>query len=837
MVATAYPLPRSARRSDILAGNGTAEYGPFGDGWGIFDIADVAVWVKLDGEAVFAAQDGFTVTRTDPSAAYGTFSVTLADTLSADDELYVEGSRLHERSLAVSRGGQIDSLALEKELSMTAVVLQEQHRDIGEAQAAIAGAASDLAAFEAAQGIVNGVQDGLITGLRSDVTAVQGDVAVLQGGILSNGTLDVTNVPVIASMAVLQALTGGFTPVLLWLQSFTSGLRDGGGYWAHDATDTTSAHDGLTVAVDAAGRRWKPISMSRANRPHEVIDLEYFLSRYSDHRTALINAHKALFIDTAKVPSLLECHGIQLQINQPVLLRYADLGMDATEQKAEKVVANLHVKAVDGAYTWQTRDFLYSIAGRAGSGDLRFFTLDQPLVNMNTKSLIGIHVSGYYHVTMNRPVVRDLGNTGIGIYSSKYDTVGPGVGKPAGSPVDNGNHGIQIVQPDVRGTFGLAGGDQTGIFLEDGDADISGGWLSFLDKGLVVRRGGVNTEGVHFSMGDRTNMTIGIQVDAPRQCSFNGDELDGSCILFQNPTDNMWSEGTSLTTWQQLSVRGQKHAGRTPGGVTAGFGFINFKTITAAEKINALSLYPDWVSLSGGTIDVVKFLTSGAGSWDGPGFNHVVCSVPHNNNMDIGTFPTGVRLRLAKSQSYGLVFDPSNGANYLLGTGQSGDPPFIRPNGKALEFGRDIAGVATVRWKIDEAGGDWIPQGDGIADIGENGARIANLWMAGACRVPSRLATAVAGAATLDGATGIVTTEALTTAAGGVYTLTLTNSSIGGNDIVLVTVAEGTSTGGQPLVGKVQPGGGSCVIRILNLHASAAFNGTLLIGFSVLRVS
>lgn len=667
-----------------------------------------------------------------------------------------------------------------------------------------------------------------------------GDVAALQvlddkvQGLLAG----ISDVPVMASMAALQALGSTFTRPLLLLQSFTAGLRSGAGYWSHDPADSTSLHDGVSVAVDAAGRRWKPIGMPRANRPFEVIDLEYFLSRYSDtaagHRLALIEAHKALFIDAARTPALLQCHGIQLQIAQPVRLRNDVFAFGASAGKAEKTISDLHVKAIDDGYGWLDGDFIYSIAGLAGSGDLRYFTLDRPVINMNGKNLIGLHVSGYYHVTVNNARVRGLGNSGIGIYSSKYDSLGPGTGKPAGTPTDNGNHGIQIVQPDIRGTFGLSGGSQCGIFLEDGDADVSGGWLSFLDTGIVSRRGGLNTEGVHYSMGDRANMTIGIRVDAPRQCSFTGDEMDGCGILFQNPADNMWTEGTSLSGWQQLSMRGQKFAGRTPGGATAGFGFITFITHTPAEKINTLQINPDWVSLPSASIDVVKFLTSGSGAWDGPNFNRVLLDVPHNNNMDIGTFPAGVRLQIMKSQSHATVFDPADGAIELLAPSNGGEPPFLRATGKELELGRVIAGVKTVRWTVNDAG-DLVPTGDGTKDLGTTARRVKDLWLAGAARLPLRTATGAGGAVTLNEFSGTITTETLTTASDATLNYTLTNNKIAAADHVIAWIA-GASGTGEPLIGAVIAAAGSAVIRIRNV-GGAALNAAVKIGFIVIKAA
>lgn len=99
-------------------------------------------------------------------------------------------------------------------------------------------------------------------------------------------------------------------------------------------------------------------------------------------------------------------------------------------------------------------------------------------------------------------------------------------------------------------------------------------------------------------------------------------------------------------------------------------------------------------------------------------------------------------------------------------------------------------------------------------------------------------ATASAGAATLSALQGKVTTEALTTAQNGLYTLTLTNDQIAAKDIVMVSVANGTNTQGTLAVRRVQPADGSVVIVIANAHASAqALNGTVVISFVVTKAA
>lgn len=105
----------------------------------------------------------------------------------------------------------------------------------------------------------------------------------------------------------------------------------------------------------------------------------------------------------------------------------------------------------------------------------------------------------------------------------------------------------------------------------------------------------------------------------------------------------------------------------------------------------------------------------------------------------------------------------------------------------------------------------------------------------GSINSDSGTASATDGAATLSKMAGVVTTEALTTAAGAAYTLTLTNTAIAAADIVFASVANGTNAQGVPVVGVITPGAGSCTIVVRNEDAAAAFNGTLVISFLVIK--
>lgn len=100
----------------------------------------------------------------------------------------------------------------------------------------------------------------------------------------------------------------------------------------------------------------------------------------------------------------------------------------------------------------------------------------------------------------------------------------------------------------------------------------------------------------------------------------------------------------------------------------------------------------------------------------------------------------------------------------------------------------------------------------------------------------TKTATAVTGAATLDKASGKITTEALTTAAGAAYTLTLTNSQIAAADTVYAALAWGTNSAGLPVITRITPAAGSVVIIVSNMHATVALNGTLVISFASMKV-
>ena len=98
----------------------------------------------------------------------------------------------------------------------------------------------------------------------------------------------------------------------------------------------------------------------------------------------------------------------------------------------------------------------------------------------------------------------------------------------------------------------------------------------------------------------------------------------------------------------------------------------------------------------------------------------------------------------------------------------------------------------------------------------------------------TKTASATSGAATLNKTAGAVTSESITTAAGSTYTLTLTNSAIAAADQVMVSLANGTNTGGTLSLVSVTPASTSVVIIVKNIGASA-FNGTIVISYVVFK--
>ncbi len=91
-------------------------------------------------------------------------------------------------------------------------------------------------------------------------------------------------------------------------------------------------------------------------------------------------------------------------------------------------------------------------------------------------------------------------------------------------------------------------------------------------------------------------------------------------------------------------------------------------------------------------------------------------------------------------------------------------------------------------------------------------------------------------AGTVNTQAGIVTTDALTTAAGASQAVTITNNKVSAGDVVVVTRTGGTSTTGTLEINAVCTAN-TLTITLTNRHAAAAFNGTMILSFIVVKAS
>lgn len=129
-----------------------------------------------------------------------------------------------------------------------------------------------------------------------------------------------------------------------------------------------------------------------------------------------------------------------------------------------------------------------------------------------------------------------------------------------------------------------------------------------------------------------------------------------------------------------------------------------------------------------------------------------------------------------------------------------------------------------------------------LSDVASTTTSLANLGgvplsggqLTGAVLQDRGTATSTAGAATINHQAGVVTTEALSTAAASAYAFTLTNSRITTASIVILQLMGGTNTT-RGIELRAIPGSGSATLSLYNNNvAGTALNGTLIFGFTVI---
>ena len=168
----------------------------------------------------------------------------------------------------------------------------------------------------------------------------------------------------------------------------------------------------------------------------------------------------------------------------------------------------------------------------------------------------------------------------------------------------------------------------------------------------------------------------------------------------------------------------------------------------------------------------------------------------------------------------------ANGVTIVGTAAGSGVEIKASSSGTNENLGMDAKGSGTINLGGNSTGGVSLGAGGGVNIVNSGGVRLDT---------GTKTASATAGAATLNKMAGVVTSESITTAAGSDYTLTLTNSDIAAADQVFASVQLGSATTGEPCVTSVTPASGSAVIKVRNVAASAAFNGTIVVSFMVLK--
>jgi hypothetical protein len=98
-------------------------------------------------------------------------------------------------------------------------------------------------------------------------------------------------------------------------------------------------------------------------------------------------------------------------------------------------------------------------------------------------------------------------------------------------------------------------------------------------------------------------------------------------------------------------------------------------------------------------------------------------------------------------------------------------------------------------------------------------------------------ATAVNSSVTINQSIGEATTASLTTAAGSTYSFSINNTEAAAGDIVMATLSPGTNSAGIPIFERVGATSERIDFRILNIHDTDAFNGTIKIQFLLIKVS
>ena len=157
---------------------------------------------------------------------------------------------------------------------------------------------------------------------------------------------------------------------------------------------------------------------------------------------------------------------------------------------------------------------------------------------------------------------------------------------------------------------------------------------------------------------------------------------------------------------------------------------------------------------------------------------------------------------------------PSTGYNATNGSSANG--------GTGFTYSGELGGYELVPLDTN------LAQGQAPQTIAATTFQIAAIGAA----IAGNTATATSGAATLSTTYGLITSEAITTAAGASYTLTLTNTTVALTSKIQAVAYLGAGTAGALQIVSITPAAGSVVIVVKNV-GTAALTAAIKIAFQV----
>lgn len=245
----------------------------------------------------------------------------------------------------------------------------------------------------------------------------------------------------------------------------------------------------------------------------------------------------------------------------------------------------------------------------------------------------------------------------------------------------------------------------------------------------------------------------------------------------------------------------------------------NLATITAAGYLNQVNLESNPVS----TTDIIQILYS------------------FNQQTQLGTYglftvniSNGV-ITLNEWTNPGDVLLPVVSGDFAVFNGTTGQ---IKDSGYLPS---DATKTRVVMATSSTINGEIAKFTDNTGTVGDSNILATEIMLLNATNTMNNLGTVVlfkvngteaANAVTTNGSAGFITTSSLTTAAGGTYVITWTNSDITATSVIGLTIQGGTNSTNNINFSCV-PTTGIATLTIFNNDPANALNGTIIIGYTV----